>query len=457
MAVGENVLANLPSVNELVEALAQTTTAPRALVVVRAREAIQAYRKALQRGDPGLDRPTIMARLVEEVRRALAPGVRRVINATGVVLHTGLGRAPLAEEAIASLVEVARFCNVQADLEEGTRSLREAHVESLLKAITGCEAATIVNNNAAATLLVLATLAAGREVIVSRGELVEIGGSYRIPDVMAQSGAILVEVGCTNRTHPRDYEAAVTERTVAIMKVHKSNYAIQGFTSEVSLAELAPLAKEKGLLLIHDMGSGSLVDLASWGLVGEAPASSSLREGADLVTFSGDKLVGGPQAGIIIGKAELIGRVRAHPLARAVRVDKLTLAAMEATLRLLLDPSLAVARVPTLRMITAPASELEARARRLARKLRRQGRTVSVCAGSSRVGSGAFPVTELPTTLVLLEPAPMGPQELARRLRVGTPPVFVRIVDDRVALDVRTVFPEEEPVLVEAVREAFSA
>jgi L-seryl-tRNA(Ser) seleniumtransferase len=446
-------LAILPSVNEVVDAVIAQFAAPRALVALRAREIIASYRDLLQRGTR-IDetRHELAVRIVAETRDSLGPGLRRVINATGVVLHTGLGRAPLADEAIEALVEAARFCNVQADLEEGARSLREAHVESLLRHIAGCEAATIVNNNAAATLLTLAALAKGREVIVSRGELVEIGGSYRIPEVMAQSGAVLVEVGCTNRTHLRDYEAAITGQTAAIMKVHTSNYAIQGFTSSVPLEELAPLAKAREALLIHDMGSGSLVDLAPHGLDGEPTAASSIQRGADVVTFSGDKLVGGPQAGIAIGSRRLIEQLRAHPLARAVRVDKLVLASMEATLRLLLDPDEAVSRVPALRMITASAGELAGRAKRLARALRsRCGSGVTLSRGVSRAGSGAFPVLELPTTLLEIAPGPAGATEAARRLRQGTPSVFVRIANDRVVVDVRTVFPEEEADLIAAL------
>lgn len=447
-------LATLPSVNDVVDAVLPCAPGSRALVVMRAREVIEAYRARIQTGvTHPLGRDETLGLIVAEVRAALVPGLRRVINATGVILHTGLGRAPLADEAITALVEAARFCNVQADLDEGARSLREAHIESLLRHLTGCEAATIVNNNAGATLLTLAALAKGRQIIVSRGELVEIGGSYRIPEVMAQSGAIMVEVGCTNRTHLRDYEAAISDQTAAIMKVHTSNYAIQGFTSSVSLEKLSSLTAARGLLLIHDMGSGSLIDFAPYGLAGEPPAGCSIREGADVVTFSGDKLVGGPQAGIIIGSRALIERVRSHPMARALRVDKLVLASMEATLRLLLDPQEAVAKVPALRMLTASPHDVANRAKRVALALRRLiSPVITVAPGASRAGSGAFPVLELPTTLIEIDPGPQGATEAARRLRQGSPPVFARVAKDRLVIDLRTVFPEEEHDLVAALK-----
>lgn len=439
----------LPSVHEVVEVVSATEGAPRALVALKARRIIHAYREELARGLE-LAEEELFHTIVREVREAMRPGLRQVINATGVVLHTGLGRAPLSQEAVEALVQVARFCNLQADLEEGTRSVREAPVEELLCELTGCEAATVVNNNAAATLLVLAALAAGREVIVSRGELVEIGGSFRLPEVMAQSGATLVEVGCTNRTHLQDYERAITDRTAALMKVHKSNYALRGFVAEVGLEALSGLARERGLVLIHDMGSGSLVDLRHCGLEGEPTAAESIRQGADVVTFSGDKLLGGPQAGIILGKARLVDRVRAHPLARAVRVDKLALAALEATLRLCFQPD-AARRIPALHMITVTPQELRRRATRFARALRRRtSLPVGVRPGVSRVGSGAFPVEELPTWLVDVDPSPLAVEEAARRLRKGHPSVFARIVKDRLALDLRTVFPDEEVLLVDA-------
>ncbi|MBN1425938.1 L-seryl-tRNA(Sec) selenium transferase [Candidatus Fermentibacteria bacterium] len=451
----KNTLTSLPSVNDVVEAVLLRASESRALIVLRAREVIEAHRAGIMAGAmQRMGKAETLAQIAGDVTAALAPGLRRVINATGVVLHTGLGRAPLADEAIAALVAAARFCNVQADLDEGMRSLREAHTESLLCHLTGCEAATIVNNNAGATLVTLAAIAKGREVIVSRGELVEIGGSYRIPEVMAQSGAVLVEVGCTNRTHLRDYEAAITEQTVAIMKVHTSNYAIQGFTSSVSLEELSPLASTRDLILVHDMGSGSLIDFAAHGLGGEPPAGLSIQQGAHVVTFSGDKLVGGPQAGLIIGSRALIERIRSHPLARALRVDKLVLASLEATLRLMLDPQEAVSRIPALRMITAQNSDLQPRAKRLALRLRRRYHLETrVSPGASRAGSGAFPVLDLPTTLIEVDPGPLGATEAARRLRQGSPSVFVRITNDRLIVDVRTVFPEEERDLAAALGE----
>ncbi len=450
-------LSLLPSVNDVIELFEGQAPFAHGLVVMKARDVLSSLRERIHCGEPlpASSKSDLVSWVADEVRLSLRPGLRRVINATGVVLHTGLGRAPLSDEAVDALKWAARYCNVQADLEEGKRSRRETHVESLLRHITGCEAALVVNNNAAATLLTLTAIAKGKEVIVSRGELVEIGGSFRIPEVMAQSGAILVEVGCTNQTHLSDYVNAIGENTGVLLKVHTSNYKIQGFTGSVSLSRLSELAKANDLILVHDMGSGSLIDLEAYGLGDEPPARRSLEDGADLVTFSGDKLVGGPQAGVIIGKQSLVDGIRTHPLARAVRVDKLVLATMEATLRSFTDPRSAVERIPGLAMITMGREKIRKRASRFVRRLRRRAPHIQIrlIDGISKVGSGAFPVQELPTVLVEVSPPQGSAGDLARRLRKGEPSVFARVAQDKVLLDLRTVFPEEEKELVASVAE----
>lgn len=451
----QSQLALLPSVNDVTELVTHDEQYPHGLVVLKTREVLAHLRERSLQGEefPRTSREELLPWIANRVVEALEPGLRRVINATGVVLHTGLGRAPLSDGAVEALKWAARYCNVQAELEEGKRSRRETHVESLLQHITGCEAAAVVNNNAAATLLTLTAVARGKEVVVSRGELVEIGGSFRIPEVMAQSGAILVEVGCTNRTHIDDYRKAITAETGVLLKVHTSNYKIQGFTSAVPLSELSSLARHHGLTLLHDMGSGSLVDLEPFGLPGEPTVAESLKAGADLVTFSGDKLLGGPQAGVVVGKQPLIDAIRLHPLARAVRVDKLVLATLEATLRSFTDPGCAVEDIPGLRMITMDKETIRRRSRNLLQRMRRQCRTVSASLsdGVSKVGSGAFPIQGLPTTVIEIGELSRDPSVVARELRKGNPSVFVRVTHDKLVLDLRTVFPEEESALVEAV------
>jgi L-seryl-tRNA(Ser) seleniumtransferase len=414
-------------------------------------------------------RPGALAEIAAAVARraeALArPSLRRVINATGVVLHTNLGRAPLPEAAVSAVAAVARgYSNLEYDLEQGERGSRHVHAAALLRRLTGAADALVVNNNAAAVLLVLAAVAAGREVVVSRGELVEIGGSFRIPDVMAQSGARLREVGTTNRTHAADYRAAIGPETAALLKAHPSNYRVVGFTAEVGLAELAAIARDAGLPLLYDLGSGTLLDLRPFGLAGEPTVAEALAQGADIVTFSGDKLLGGPQAGVICGRADLVARCRRHPLARAVRPDKLTLAALEATLRLYLDPERARTEVPVLAMLARTPQELAEAAAELAARLARAcGATaaVEVAADASRAGGGSLPLAELPTHVVRLRPTPAAAvadaAALAARLRAGTPPVVARIQDDALLLDPRTLRPGEADELAAAVAAALAA
>ena len=374
----------------------------------------------------------LLPALTSFVREGARPRLRRVLNATGVVIHTNLGRSVLAEEAVrAAALAAGGYCNLEYDLSTGERGSRHSLVEGLVRELTGAEAAVVVNNNAAAVLLMLDTLCKGGEVVVSRGQLVEIGGSFRIPDVMLRSGAILREVGTTNRTHLFDYAGAISENTRALLRVHTSNYRIAGFHADVPLEEMAALARKHNLPLLEDLGSGSFVDFTPWGLPGEPTARDILRAGADMVTFSGDKVLGGPQAGIIAGRADLIAPIRANQLMRALRCDKMTLAALEATLRLYLDPDKALTRIPTLRRMTMSPAELKRRAQRLARALRRalppDSARVKLMDGVSRVGGGAFPERDLPTTLVCVEPAACAAENLRARLLASDPPLIGRV------------------------------
>jgi L-seryl-tRNA(Ser) seleniumtransferase len=389
--------------------------------------------------------------------RASRPHFRRVINATGVVVHTNLGRSLLAHRAVEAVTEAcAHYSNLEFSLDTGQRGSRYAHVEELLCKLTGAEAGLVVNNNAAAVLLMLDTLAKGREVVVSRGQLVEIGGSFRIPDVMAKSGAVLREVGATNRTHPHDYERAITPETAALLKVHTSNFRIIGFHKEVGLRELVALGEKHGLPVLEDLGSGNLFDFTPYGLDHEPTVQETVAAGAAVVTFSGDKVLGGPQAGIIVGRKDYIDPIKKNPMNRALRIDKMTLAALEATLRLYLDPVLARREIPTLRMITASTEELRRQASKLARGLRRALRgtgggasaEITLLPGASRVGGGAYPERDLPTTLVAVRPQnkDIGVEALRDALLDTDPPLIGRIEHDAFCLDPRTL-DESEYVL----------
>jgi L-seryl-tRNA(Ser) seleniumtransferase len=383
------------------------------------------------------------------LRRLAAPGYGRALNGTGVILHTGLGRAPLGDAARAALDDAARsFAVLEVEPESGRRGKRDAVLAELLAELTGAEAATVVNNNAAATLICLAALAHGRQVIVSRGQLVEIGGSFRIPDVMALSGAQMVEVGTTNRTHVKDYARALDAYPDAalLLRVHTSNFRVMGFTKEVELAELVGLARERGVGVMDDLGSGCLIDLSQHGLSHEPVVQTSLREGATVATFSGDKLLGGPQAGLVVGQRGAVERIRSHPFYRAFRPDKLTLAALEATLKIYRDPERAWQALPVLRMLSASVGALEARARRLAAAINASGQavTASVEPSTSRMGGGSSAIDELPTRVVALRVSGLSVEELSRRLRLGQPSVWTRIHEDRVLIDVRTLLGESE-------------
>lgn len=397
--------------------------------------------------EPSVMIKNIVGSLVEAARRDSSGRLRRVINGTGVVIHTNLGRAPLAAAAVQAITEVASCTNLEVDLVSGRRGRRGAAAESLCREITGSEAALVVNNCASATLLTLQTLAAGRRVIISRGQLVEIGGSYRLPDVFAQAGVVLREVGTTNRTRLSDYEAAIDDHTAALLRVHPSNYRIIGFCEEVPIAELVELAHAHQLPAIDDVGSGCLYDLARFGLPDESIIGNSVRAGADLVLFSGDKLLGGPQCGIVVGRADLVEKLRSNPLARALRVDKLTLAALEATLEIH-RAGRAFAEIPVLRQLSLPADEIRGTAERLVERLSAASRmsvTFSVQAVVSAPGGGALPGQTLASWGIAIQAPHI--ERVAERLRLGTPGVIPRINEGCILIDLRTVLPEDEEPL----------
>jgi L-seryl-tRNA(Ser) seleniumtransferase len=423
---------------------------------------LQEWRQRLAAGDPQAASPTpeaVVAVIGSALRREATASLRRVINATGVVLHTGLGRAPLAPEAIMAIAATAAgYCNLELDLERGERGHRSDLVAGLLRDLTGAEASLVVNNNAAAVLLVLTALAAGREVVVSRGELVEIGGGFRVPEVMAQGGARLREVGTTNRTHLRDYQEALGPDTALILRVHQSNFRLVGFQAAPPLGELVDLARGRGLPLVYDLGSGHLGARGAGraAALGEPGVQEALAAGVDLVTFSGDKLLGGPQAGLLLGRADLVARCARHPLQRALRVDKLTLAALHATLGLYAR-GVAAARVPVLRMLEATYAELAARAERLAAAVRRalEGHAeVTVQQEDSAAGGGSLPGQALPTAVVAVVPRLLPAAAAQERLRCGEPPVLARVREDRLLLDPRTLATEDETELPALLREA---
>ena len=396
--------------------------------------------------------------LVEAERRLAATGGRagkrgaqRVINATGVIIHTNLGRAPLSAEARAALAETSRYCALEYDLPTGRRGPRGGRVDELLAELTGAEAACVVNNCAAAALLALTALAQGGETIVSRGELVEIGGDFRVPDVMAQSGAQMVEVGTTNRTKLRDYAQAITPATRLLMRVHPSNYRVVGFTAMPELRELAALAQQEGVLLYEDAGSGALIDLRPFGLDGEPVIAQSIKDGADVVTFSGDKLLGGIQAGCIVGRRELLERIRKHPLFRALRADKMRLAALEATLESYRRGA-AQSEIPVLQMLALTAEEIRARAQSFLLRLpASNGLSAEIVAGHSAVGGGAAPLAQPPTALLALTHKTLTASDIETALRDFTPPIIARVAENRVLLDLRTVAENEEDDLLAAL------
>lgn len=452
-------LAGLPKVDQVLarpELEALEGQIPRGLRLKAVRLVLEGLREGLLAGrevaPEVLSLAGVAVAAAAQARDLARPSLRRVVNATGVVVHTNLGRSLLAEVALKRLLELNQtYTNLEYNLAAGARGSRYSHVAGILTEITGAEAALVVNNNAAAVFISLMTLAAGQEVIVSRGQLVEIGGSFRIPDVMARSGAILREVGTTNKTHARDYENAITSNTGLLLKVHTSNFAVVGFHHEVTLREMRAIADRFHLPLMEDLGSGVLMDLTQFGLPKEPTVPEALADGADLVTFSGDKLLGGPQAGIILGRADLVERIRANPLNRALRIDKLTLAALEATLELYREPQEAMAAIPTLRMLATSLEELTRRARALVRRLKALGLPrlgVGLADGVSRVGGGALPLAAPATKLVTVKVAGISPTRLEEALRASDPPIICRLEDGRLLLDVRTMLADDAAVIV---------
>jgi L-seryl-tRNA(Ser) seleniumtransferase len=423
------------------------------LTVEAIRQALDLARQAIMAGQEC----PLMDELVEVTRGNLEtrsrPTLRRVINASGVIIHTNLGRVPLSAEARAAMELAARgYTNLEYDLEAGRRGSRYVHAEELLCQLTGAEAALLVNNNAGAVLLILTALARGKEVIVSRGHLVEIGGGFRLPEVMRQSGARLVEVGTTNRTYIQDYEEAITAETALLMRVHRSNFRLTGFVHEPTLGELVELGEKKGLLVADDLGSGALLDTSAYGLAHEPTLQESVADGVALVSASGDKLLGGPQAGIIVGRGDLVAKIKRHPLTRALRVDKTTIAGLQATLLHYLKGEVEQ-KVPVWCMMAMPVKAIEQRALAWAKKLAEAGIVARVVDGCSTVGGGSLPGETLPTRLAAIQAD--SPDELARRLRAGDPPVIGRIEDDLFLLDPRTVLDEEDAVLIEAIKGVF--
>jgi L-seryl-tRNA(Ser) seleniumtransferase len=439
---------------------------PKSVLIPAIRAAIDALRTQIKKSEVSPENSSFSRiALVEEVKQragvAMALKLKRTVNATGIVVHTNLGRSLLSPAVMENLAIIAgRYSNLEFDLELGQRGSRYSAVEGILCELSGAEAAMIVNNNAAATLLCLDTLAAGREVIVSRGELVEIGGSYRIPDVMAKSGAILKEVGTTNRTHPRDYENAIGDQTGLLLKVHTSNYSIVGFTAAVSLPDLVSIGRCHDLPVMDDLGSGTLVDFSKYGLINEPTVQASLAAGVDVVTFSGDKLLGGPQAGIILGNRRHIDQIKANSLTRALRIDKMTLAALEATLQLYRDEQQAVNQIPTLRMLTMPLAAIRARAAELKSRLERasgKGLTVELLDYSSKAGGGSLPMLDLPSRCLGVAVEGTSANAVERWMRKNNPPIIGRIENNRFIMDPRTLQEEELDMIEKAFADMLAA
>lgn len=466
-----SLLRELPAVDRLLrepllEELQQRL--PRRVILQAAQDTIALYRNRItafssieNNNIEGIDlSPARLARDAAALaEKSSGSNLKGLINATGVIIHTNLGRAPLARSAVEALASVAgNYSNLEISLDSGKRGSRQEHLEELICSLSGAEAAIVVNNNAAAVFLALNTIAAGREVIVSRGQLVEIGGSFRIPEIMAASGARLVEVGTTNKTYLRDYEAVVNENSAAFLKVHTSNYHMVGFTAEVTTAALAGLARKHNLPLVEDLGSGVFLDLEKYNLPPEPRVQDSIAAGADLVTFSGDKMLGGPQAGIIVGRKDLVSYIRTNQLARTLRIDKFAIAAMEATLRLYLDEQTAIREIPVWRMLTTGQDVIKIRAERLAARFAEIFGAASVTAVEdiSKVGGGALPTAELPTFVVAVKLQKGSTENFVEKLRHGEPPVILRLQQDSLLFDPRTIFEDQEDSLVEAVTKAYS-
>jgi len=459
----QKLLSHLPSVDKILKSeqgVQWLKTYPRGYVLQAIREVIDLKRRdIIEALNPDLSEELMIAEIESKLEKLTSYSLRPLINATGVVIHTNLGRSILSEKALENITRISgSYSNLEYDVEEGKRGKRYSHLKRILKEVTGAEDALIVNNNAAAVLLCLNTLAKGKEVIVSRGELVEIGGSFRMPEIMASSSALLHEVGTTNKTHLHDYEKAINEDTALILKVHQSNYRITGFTKEVSVEDLVNLGRRHQVPVMFDLGSGCLIDLKPFGIHNEPVVKEIVDSGVDIITFSGDKLLGGPQGGVIVGKKQYIEIIQKNPMTRAMRIDKLTLAGFEATLMEYIDEEKAIENIPTLRMLLQKPKEIKGRAKKIATRLKREIKDVRihVLPDSSRAGGGAMPETDLPTYVISINPNNQSVNELEEKLRKGNPPIITRIKEDSLILDARTVRDKEIENLVKGVRAALS-
>ena len=456
------MLQTLPGVDRVLELFKTVPffdNLPKTVIVNSIRETLESRRKSILAADLSVHEDSLSDdRIIElvktAVKKAMALNLRHLVNATGVVVHTNLGRSLLPGEVIENIAFIAgHYSNLEYDLDVGKRGSRYSNIEDILCEITGAQAAMVVNNNAGAVLLCLDTISRDREVIISRGELVEIGGSFRVPDVMAKSGSILKEVGTTNRTHLKDYENAINENTALLLKVHRSNYSVIGFTAEVSLKEVVELGNHHGTLVMEDLGSGTFIDFSKYGLVKEPTVQESVGAGADVVAFSGDKLLGGPQAGIIVGKKHVLDQIKNNPLARALRIDKLTLAALEATVRLYRDEAIAVRRIPTLRMLTMDIKEIELRASKLMENLKKIDASrlrLNLIELSSKAGGGALPLLELPSKCLRIQIEGLSANTLEISMRKNSPPIIGRIDDDAFIIDPRTLQDNDLPIIESA-------
>jgi len=460
----KNRLKEIPGIDLIIESIKkneQYMDIPDVLIVKAARDVVDKLRKSILSFEIDLSKKINQDDLIKDVTLTIdefiTPNLRKIINATGVIVHTNLGRSLLAEEVAKFVYERSiSYSNLELDIKTGKRGLRYSLIEELVCEISGSESAMVVNNNAAAVLLCLDTFASNKEVVVSRGELVEIGGSFRIPDVMEKSGAILKEIGTTNRTHSKDYEKAFDEeKTAMFLKVHRSNFDIIGFTSDVSLSDLKKLADEKNIILMDDLGSGTFVDFSEFGLPKEPTVQESLKAGTDLVTFSGDKLLGGPQAGIIAGRKDLIEKIRKNPLTRALRIDKMTLAALEKTLRIYLDPKSVLKKIPTLKMLSISLNEIKNNAEILKNKidnLKIEGLETFIFESSSRAGGGSLPGTDIPTICVGLKMKNISSSLIEKRMRFSSPSIMGRIEDDIFIMDPRTIQDQEADIIVSSLK-----
>ena len=459
----QKLLSTLPSVDEILksrQSMEWLNTYPRRYVLQAIRETIDSRRKEIIGGiDIDLSEEVMLADIENMTEKLSSYSLRALINATGVVIHTNLGRSILSKRALENIKQVSEsYSNLEYDIKEGKRGKRYTHIKRILREVTDAEDALVVNNNAAAVLLCLNTLSKGKEVIVSRGELVEIGGSFRMPEIMAASGAILREVGTTNKTHLYDYEKAINENTALILKVHKSNFRVIGFSDEVSVEDLVSIGSRHQVPVMFDLGSGCIIDLKPFGIHNEPLVKEVVSTGVDITTFSGDKLLGGPQGGVIVGKREYIEKIQKNPMTRAMRIDKLTLAGFEATLMEYIDEEKAVENIPTLRMLLQKPEEIKERANKIAKRLKKEIKEVhiNVMGDSSRAGGGALPEVDLPTYVVAIKSDEISVNELEERLRKGNPPIIARIKEDSLILDSRTVRDADFEGLVKGIRSALS-